>query len=472
MRFREFKPTLLEFAPPSGNDEISQLINILRDPNEDPSLKDKVNELLADMLQTIQQPAAPAAQQPVQQPAPVSTQQPAQQAPVQQLQQPPVAENIAGSITQAVSANRAKLLALIQSNPDFQAAYNEIMAEKEQEVRTAVKSERKQGEQAVYELVGDIVKAKFSVNQKEATTGIINVIEEMLRAEEVSFKDMMEFLTLCKNTGVINTASMVPKEGSEGSIPLVDDKYQLIVSRLLSNTVVKVGNAAWGAGEAGLAFCGIGAHKEVSDISVGKTHIEVKAGSRKTDFFLKGTKGFGTQLTGLTTLVDTLNSVAAQNGMEQFAMSNQTGAGGIASVGYARLNGTRGLLGLNNYFMKMEKKDVANLLVTVLSQVHASNPKIVKKYAPEIKAAVNKDSSVDYTKLVVAAAKISFEYYETMENHDGLLLLNIPSFTYTYQSKGNADSFGELVSAGKIIPQSAIDFRTNSGGGLAYKILD
>lgn len=466
MRFREFKPTLLEFAPPAENDEISQLIGILKDPNEDPSLKEKVNNLLLHMLQTVQQQPA---QQPVQQ---KPAQQPVQQQPVQQqpAQEPPVSENMSSSVVQAATANKARLLALLASDPDLQAAHDEIMAEKEQEVRTTVKAERKQGQETIYKLVDSIIKKKFSVAQTESFAGIINVIGDLLRSDEVSYKEMVEFLTVCEQKGVIKTGSMISKEGSEGIIPLTDKKYLPIVSKLLSDTLVSVGNASWGAGEAGLAFCGIAARKEISDISVGKTHVEVKAGSRNIDFFLKGTKGFGTQLQGLETLINTLNEVAAQNGMEPFAMSNQTGKGGIASIGYARLNGTRGLVGLNNYFMRMERKQVQSLLITVLKQIHASKPEIVDQFTSEVKASVGKDSTVDYYKLVQATSKISFAYYADMESHDGLLLLNIPNFTYIYRSAKETESFGELVSDGKIFPSSAIDFRTNSSGGISYKI--
>jgi len=444
MRFKEFNPTLLEFVSPTGNDEISELLSVLNDPNEDPALKEKTSNLLTAMLQDLDQ--------------------------VEPTQPAPVSEAVSGNIVKQTLDSKDELLSLIRSNPKYSAAYDAIMMEKEKEIRQKIGVERKQGEQVVHDIVSRIVNNKFSVAQKESISAITSAIEGMIRSEEVGFKEMIEFLTACEKGGVINTGSMISNLGNEGSIPLTDKKYFHITQRILNISEIKVGNAQWGKGEVGLAFCGVDSRKEVSDISVGKTHIEVKAGAKKTDFFLKGTKGFKTQIPALEKLIDELNKVAKKYNMKMFNKTNKSGEGGIAQIGQRRLNGSPSMTGLNPYFKRMGKPAVEELLNSMLFQIHASNPKIVKKYVKEVKNSVNRDGTVDYHKLIVATAKLSFEYYEAMEGHDGLLLLNIPNFTFIYQPAGNTKEFGDLVDTNKIVPSSAIDFRSNSDGALSYFI--
>ena len=53
-----------------------------------------------------------------------------------------------------------------------------------------------------------------------------------------------------------------------------------------------------------------------------------------------------------------------------------------------------------------------------------------------------------------------------MSGHDGVLMINIDAFTYFYVQ--DPESFAELVSNGTLKQKGAIEFRTNSLGGLAY----
>ena len=125
---------------------------------------------------------------------------------------------------------------------------------------------------------------------------------------------------------------------------------------------------------------------------------------------------------------------------------------------------------LNSYFKIMGKSAVEILLLKILHQIHLSNSKIVEKYAKNVENSVNEDGTVDYKKLSIATSMISFEYYQSMEGHDGVLLLNIPNFTFIYCPAGDASGFGELVNNGKINPASAISFKDSSDGAMSFKI--
>ncbi|NBR24449.1 MAG: hypothetical protein EBU08_11900, partial [Micrococcales bacterium] len=92
-------------------------------------------------------------------------------------------------------------------------------------------------------------------------------------------------------------------------IPLVDARYQKIAEAFLDLNLERLGK-----GEIGLAFMGINAVKETSDISIGGQAIEVKATKGKSDFFMKGNPdegGFGHQAEAVKILVNALNKVGA-----------------------------------------------------------------------------------------------------------------------------------------------------------------
>jgi len=330
--------------------------------------------------------------------------------------------------------------------------------------------EREEGERLVYTLTNQIVEKKFLVAQKESLPVIVSRIESIIRNKEDSFDNVIAFLKDCLNGGVIQTSSMISEKGSSGTIPLTNPAYENLVKQFLMIDEVKVGNAKWGKGEVGLAFCGINAHKEKSDISVGDTHIEVKAGGAKIDFMLKGTKGFGAQKEAVEILITALNKVAKKYNFPIFNNSNEVKNGGIAQLGWRRLNGTKTEGGINDYFAKMGQSYVQKLFVEIINTIYYANPKITKKYEPEIMSSINPDGTVDYFKLSLATSKLNFDYYQSLENHDGLLMLNIATLSYEYQPSRSSKAFGKLVQDKKILPTSALDFRQSTAGSLTFVI--
>jgi hypothetical protein len=461
MRFREFKPSLYEFVLPTSQHQSSVdiLARILK--NEDPSSEtfqsalEIVKKLKLKMDQTPQEPKSVPGQ--------ISENMMNDDELVNWYMSSIKDANTKAEIEKMLSSNRAFVMSLAKHQQDRDT-------EQEVSVRNKVEQERGAAEKVVSDLVTKIVNSRFSVGKDVTIKAIIGVIEGIIRSKEYEFEDLQEFLIACDNNGLINTTSMINPNGGEGSITLVNEKYKSLIQNFLSIAEVKVGNATWGRGEIGLAFCGIDTRKEASDISIGKTHIEVKAGSQKIDFFLKGTKGFKTQMPALEELISALNNVASKNELPTFNANNKTKMGGISKLGYRKVVGTKTETGLNAYFMHMGKEAVENLLIKILLQIHKKSPEIVKKYEDDIKASVNPSGAIYYKKLAVTTSMISFEYYQAMENHDGILFLNIPNFTYNYQPAGNVQNFGKLVADNKIKPTAVIDFRDNSDGGISYFI--
>jgi hypothetical protein len=299
-----------------------------------------------------------------------------------------------------------------------------------------------------------IIKSKIKVKANAITDQIHLAISDL--AGKTSVKSMTDFLNDCKEGGVIDAPLMITgKQGIVQSIPITREDYLPIVKRLLDTNLG--GASASGKGEFGLAFAGTDATKGEKDITIGGIDIEVKATHRKTDFFFKGQTGFEPVHTknALIKLVNALNSVGGE-----FQQTNQVGKGGIAQINPKTLEV------LNPFFMKLGQKTVVNLLVNIISEIHSDHD--VSEFNNDIANSVNSNGSIDYNKLIYATSKISFYYYQQIEKHPGVLMLNITSVSYVYQK--TAGDFAELVSKGIIGTTSAIDFRTSTKGSLTFKI--
>lgn len=303
------------------------------------------------------------------------------------------------------------------------------------------------------DLAKKIVANKIKSKATESYRAIEAIIPNLGSTIDVTL--MTDFLNECLTVGVIDTPSMMSGSGTSNKIPLSNPAYEPIVKALLEITLP--GGAAVGKGEIGMAFAGIDAVKETTDITVGKLAVEVKASQGTSDFYMKGTAGagFANHMKGLKELVSHLNSAGAN-----FKPSNEVKNGGIAQFNDKTVNV------LQPYFRKMGSEKTLEVIIKVLKAIHKSDPDMVNKYEEEIALSIKEDGTIDYELLTMPTAKLNFEYYKAMSGHDGVLMLNIDSFTYFYVD--NPESFAELVSNGTLKIKGAIEFRTNSLGGLAY----
>jgi hypothetical protein len=303
-------------------------------------------------------------------------------------------------------------------------------------------------------MASDIIKLKIKIKASAITEQIHLAISDL--AGKTSVKTMTDFLNDCKAGGVIN-ASLMIKSGISGlqPIPISKKEYAVIVQRLLDTSLA--GAAATGRGEIGLSFAGINAVKGEKDITIDGVDVEVKASRRRSDFFFKGQTGFEATHTkiALAKLVKKLNSVGGQ-----FSNTDIVDNGGISQIN------PKTIKILQPYFLKLGQNEVQNLLIDIILEIHKSLD--VSKFNDEIKGSVNSDGTIDYNKLVLATSKISFYYYQQLEKHPGVLMLNITNLTYDYQE--DASDFADSVSNGIITPTSAINFRNTSKGSLTFKL--
>jgi len=300
----------------------------------------------------------------------------------------------------------------------------------------------------------EIVKKKIKFKHGESYIAIQSAINNLAYSADVI--TTMDFLNDCSAGGVVDAPSMISGEAESAEIPLTNPEYKEIVREFLN--IGLSGNAAVGKGEVGMAFCGIDSIKETSDISIAGSAIELKASQGTSDFYMKGKPGhggFGHQISAVKILVKALNKVGGK-----FQPSNEVGKGGVAALNEKTVKA------LQPYFNKMGAQKTRELLVDVISEIHKNAPGLVDEYAPEIVLCVDDDGNIDYNGLLAPTAKLNFAYYMQMEKHEGVLMINIDSFTYSYIT--DPEAFAELVSAGTLKQKAAVEFRSNSLGGLAY----
>jgi hypothetical protein len=421
MRFFEFAIT------PQTSSSIKDLEYLLTNADVDPNALTKALNFLKKDSQKNQDP--------LKKPKDPTQQEPAQQEPTQQA--PADQEN---NVKEATASTNlvSQVLALAQAAPPDELEkilfYLKLSAFKD--------------------MATEIIKNKIKIKAAAIKEQIHLAITDL--AGKTSVKAMTDFLNDCKNGGVVDAESMITgNDGILKPIPVSRDDYRDIVERLLNTSLG--GASASGKGEFGLAFSGISATKGEKDITIGEIDIEVKATQRKTDFFFKGQTGFEAVHTkaALSKLVSALNSVGGQ-----FQNNNEIGKGGISQLNLKTITA------LNPYFVKLGQAKVSQLLVDIVNVIH--NDHNVSQFSKEISAAVNEDGTVDYGKLVSATSKVSFYYYQAIEKHPGILMLNITNMTYVYQA--NPEDFSKLVDDGTIGAGSAIDFRTATKGSMTFKL--
>jgi hypothetical protein len=299
------------------------------------------------------------------------------------------------------------------------------------------------------DIASEIVEIKIKFKPKET----YELIKGKIRAlsSKVPVNVMTDFLNQCKAGGVLDASAMLKTIGVS-NIPLVDPRFQVVAQAFLDLNLERLGK-----GEIGLAFMGINAVKEKSDISIDNLQIEVKA-SKGTDFFMKGNPdegGFGNQSEAVAYLTDQLNRAGGK-----FKKTNLAKQGGIAVIGRANISA------LNQYFAVMGRAKVIDVLVNVLKILNKGAPELVDNYIEDISKSVLPDGSIHYNVLSMTTAKINFDYYKTMSQHNGVLLLDLTAFQYAYTD--NAKSFVDLISKGILHQMYAVDFRSNGLGGIAY----
>lgn len=433
MRYSEFKSVLKEFAPPEAkNDALDDLNYLLQNAPVDGKILQKALSVLKQKAR-IAQTLPPAMQPKVAQP---------QQNANREIDKEPVSANVPVSEQAALNMQSEILKFAETASPQALA-----------QIVYYIKLD------TFKKMASDVIKSKIFVKAK--------AIEEQMHlaigalANRVPVETMTDFLNECMSGGVIDTPAMISsKESYEiQPIPLSNEAYRPIIQRLLETGLG--GASASGKGEFGLAFAGIDTTKSEHDISVGNTNVEVKASHGGTDFFFKGQKGFEGPSTkaGLKILISALNSAGAN-----FKFSNEGGKGGITGIN------NKALKVLQPYFRNLGPEKTTETLIKTVQAIFSDNSTDISEFTGDIANAVDANSGeVNLMQLSVAMSKIAFSYYQQLEKHDGVLMLNIDNTSYSYHT--SPDTFAEMVASGQVKVMYPIDFRTSTKGSLTFKLV-
>lgn len=307
-------------------------------------------------------------------------------------------------------------------------------------------------------LINQTIEEKFLIKNADLVETITGSIIGLAKTIEV--ETVIEFLEKCAAGGIIDIHTLLNHKDGIFHFPMNKTKYRLIIETLL-NINISNGNASIGRGEIGIAFMCKNAFKGYTDISVKDGDrmfpVEIKSTRNKTDFFMKPSNEQGSYLDAAYLLIDGVNSVGGN-----FNKSNK-----VADNGIAQLNNKTSNM-LDHYFQKLGKDRTQELLFNVLSKNYNQIPNFVDQYKTKINESVKESGSVNYDKFKVVTSELNFDYYKEVSHHEGVLMLNVSELSFTYQTSG--DQFSKLVERQLLTAISAIDFRTSSTGGLAFKM--
>lgn len=429
MRFFEF------VQPQQSENTVSKLVDIVKDPNTDPRLK---NEILA-ILKQLETAGAKADNKPV------------DANPQEQI----AIESTALDTIQTIESDEEYWQKIMDSDPRLKALAEKKIKEAEAEsfnVGAALSSSN------AFEKFNKDVLSLVS-NLKQLPPAFSDEVAKALShmaVQGTNHNDLLNFLDACATEErIVNLTSIVSKSGSGSfSIP---KQYQGIVKALALITPGSK-NAASGKGELMLAAIGKGTTKPaVGDIIVGTKRIEVKASDldkkgKVTDF------GFGSQPVGKarTIMVNTINKTLGRVVLfdGDAGEQDENGVSGISGIG------KRNLPMLNKLFAEMGASVTQKMFREMFTTVVGSK---FSEDIDKIIAAID-ENGIEETAMRSGVIGLLFDYYKAVNKHDGLLTVNIPNLTYNYVE--DAESFASLPN---ITIGSLFDFRDNPSSITTFK---
>jgi hypothetical protein len=427
MRFFEF------VRPQQGENTVSKLVDIAKDPTADPRLK---NEILAILKQLETAGAKP-------------DNKPADLDPQEQI----AIESTASTI-QTIESDEDYYQRILNSDPRLKAVAEKKIKDAEAagfNVGSALSSSN-----AFEKFNKDILSLVSNLKQLPAAFSdeIAKALSHMA-VQGTNHNDLLNFLDACATEErIVDLESIVSDSGSGSfSIP---KQYQEIVKALALITPGSK-NAASGKGELMLAAIGKGTTKPaVGDIVVGTKRIEVKASDGAkgilSDFAL------GSQPVGKarTIMVNTVNKTLGRIALLDAPASEQdeNGISGISAIG------KRNLPMLNKLFAEMGASATQTMFRDMFTAVVGSK---FSKDIDNIVAAIN-EKGIEEAAMRAAVIGLLFDYYKAVNKHDGLLTINIPNLTYNYVE--DAESFASLSN---VTIGTLFDFRDNPGSITTFK---
>ena len=250
--------------------------------------------------------------------------------------------------------------------------------------------------------------------------------------------------------------SIVSKEGRGNLVEKNNPYYNILVK--LAKTNPGSGNAASGQGEYMLVLAGKDTRKiNPGDIGVGGEKIEVKSSDLKgkssyTDFVLSSDKLPVAQAKSY--FVNEVNKALGRQGI---------GSGTATSGGISALN-DKTLKRLNPLFQEINSKNPGEMqrIIKGLWKTVYTDSKL-DSYIDKIASSVNDDGTLELAKLYAPTAVLSAAAYKLSNQHDALLMLNIPDLSYIVVRDPNEMSNLFQQGAVELGMTSIFDFRSNPG---------
>ena len=428
MRAKEFTVLLKEFAPPAGNDKASKLLGILNNPKSSENLKQKIKALFSKILQ----------------------------APLNEPEQQQIGEATGLSLT---PDQMNKIRQELSSDPKYKAFIDAIEAQASKEGVTLGVSLARDPDAVmgnVNEQIEDLL-SRLPQIPEDVKTVVADACFGVFRKTK-QIQPILNFLKDCASPDRPIDLPNIIKNGGSGKLLQPNHPYYQIVLQLAKLNPGS-GNSASGQGEWMLVLAGSDTKKmHPGDIGVGKMKVEIKASDTKegksslTDFVLNSKKMPVAQARKI--LVDSINNTLGRK---------EVGTGRASEGGISALN-DKTLTRLNPLFVEMNRKSKGSVQNTFRKMWETVMPEPeLKPYINSIVKAIDSDGTVRLEQLYAPTAILAAAYYKLSNKHDILLLLNIPTLSYTVVD--DPTSIASLLNqeSVELTMSSIFDFRDNPG---------
>jgi hypothetical protein len=431
MRFKEFNLRLYEFAPPIGTGgKVSELLDILNNPEASRELKKKVHNLFSMIFKPKQgepmgRPAAPI--------APQSNDQ-------------AVSESVEDTLT---PEQRAEAEKKISTDPALKAYFALIQKQARQEGFTTgtALSGQKTRDQQRDEFRDDVTAAVSKLSQLSADIKTV-VISECFKlwggGEDSS--NILEFLNQCATTErVINLPEIINGRGKSLLDP--GSPYFKIMTDLASLNPGQ-GHSASGQGEWALVLAGA-ATKKISpgDIEVSGLKVEVKASATKP---------------GKSSLSDfTFSKLPVEKAKKIMMDTINASLGANTITAVSAINNKTLNEKLNPMFQKMGAEAVKTMLRKMWKAVIPEDE--LSSYIEDVVNIVDPNGTISLEKVKGPTATLAAAQYQNSNKHDRLLLLHVPTLSCTVIA--DPKEMAHYLNIEKEITMTSIfDFREKPGG--------
>lgn len=460
MRAREFTKLLKEFAPPTSSIS-SEILDILQNQEEGSPVYNSAVSLLQQIIDTANKNSQTNTQ-----PAPVpagiqnQTKQIGNKIPMGQEPQT-VSESVPSDLISAAEAAEMKL------TPEQLKFYQTKLEQIQKQARA-------EGFNTGIALARDPDATMTDTNHKiESLLKNLSQIPEDVKSvvadacigvwrKTKQLQPILNFLSDCGGSNRPIDLPGIIKKGGSGILMDPNNPYYQIVLQLAKLNPGS-GNAASGQGEWMLVLAGTDTKKiHPGDIGVGNElkvlKVEVKASDTKegktslTDFVLNSKKQ--PVSAARKVLVNAINTTLGRT---------EVGTGRSSDGGISALN-DKTLIRLNPLFQEMNRisKGVVQDTFKQMWETVMTEPEM-EPYIKNIVNAIDGDGTVRLEKLYAPTAVLAAAYYKMSNKHDILLLLNVPTLSYTVVD--DPASIADLLSQEtvELTMSSIFDFRENPG---------